>query len=102
MSRQPPQHQRSREAACAIGLFEMPQMYFFAKDERITIIPNFSLPTENGTASCIAVRQQKRSAALRTAGPARPRAPLPTTRPCRASSARSSPTASARCRSGWR
>lgn len=31
------------------------QMYFMAKDELITIVPNFSLPTENGTAQCIGV-----------------------------------------------
>ncbi|KAI7841936.1 hypothetical protein COHA_004463 [Chlorella ohadii] len=28
-------------------------MYFNAKDELITIVPNFSLPTENATATCI-------------------------------------------------
>lgn len=32
------------------------QMYFNAKDELITIVPNFSLPTENATATCISVR----------------------------------------------
>lgn len=32
------------------------QMYFNAKDELITIVPNFSLPTENATATCIGVR----------------------------------------------
>lgn len=31
-------------------------MYFFAKDELISIVPNFSLQTENGTAQCIGVR----------------------------------------------
>ncbi len=34
------------------------QMYFNAKDELITIVPNFSLPTENATATCIGVRCQ--------------------------------------------
>ncbi|KAL4426521.1 hypothetical protein ABPG77_008379 [Micractinium sp. CCAP 211/92] len=29
------------------------EMYFNAKDELITIVPNFSLPTENATATCI-------------------------------------------------
>lgn len=28
-------------------------MYFNAKDELVTIVPNFSLPTENGGATCI-------------------------------------------------
>ena len=34
------------------------QMYFMAKDELITIVPNFSLPTENGTMQCIRVGPQ--------------------------------------------
>lgn len=32
------------------------QMYCYSKDELITIVPNFSLPTENGTCECISVR----------------------------------------------
>ena len=28
-------------------------MYFNAKDELVTIVPSFSLPSENGTAECI-------------------------------------------------
>ena len=44
-------------------------MYFNAKDELITIVPNFSLPTENCTATCISVR-------ARAAPPAR-RRPCP-------------------------
>eukprot|EP00887_Chlorella_sp_A99_P006366 scaffold3.g6366.t1 len=34
------------------------EMYFMAKDEVITIVPNFSLPTENGTMQCFSVRAQ--------------------------------------------
>jgi GINS complex subunit 2 len=33
----------------------LPQMYFNAKDELITIVPTFSLPTENATCLCISV-----------------------------------------------
>ncbi|GAB4821862.1 hypothetical protein N2152v2_008908 [Parachlorella kessleri] len=33
--------------------FTPEECYYYAKDELITIVPNFSLPTENGTADCI-------------------------------------------------
>ena len=47
-------------------------MYFNAKDEMVTIVPNFSLPTENCTTFCIGVRaaaaaQARRSLLLRCA-----------------------------------
>ncbi|KAL6777179.1 hypothetical protein ACKKBF_B20455 [Auxenochlorella protothecoides x Auxenochlorella symbiontica] len=37
----------------AVAEWTPEEMYFLAKDELITIVPNFSLLTENGTAQCI-------------------------------------------------
>jgi hypothetical protein len=44
-------------------------MYFNAKDEVVTIVPNFSLPTENCTTFCIGVRAAA-AAELRICSPA--------------------------------
>ena len=48
-------------ASCALELILIDslllQIDFFAKDELVTILPNFSLPTDDSHCVCIMVRQ---------------------------------------------
>ena len=53
-------------------------MYFNAKDELITIVPNFSLPTENATATCISVSAADGQLVLPPEWPHAPATPHPT------------------------
>jgi hypothetical protein len=49
-------HTHARTELCSeTSAIRVLQVDFFAKDELITIIPNFSLPTHGSTCSCITV-----------------------------------------------